>query len=210
MYIREELLAQIDMKKKDLTVLDVGCACGGNLMAIRSQNPTADLYGIEINPFTATVASCYGTVEAANVEKILRPSWHEKFDYIIAGDVIEHLRDPWSAVSNLGRLLKPDGELIISIPNVLFVGNVYSLLQGDWRYEDAGILDRTHLRFFTKHSIIELVEKAGLTAEMICPQIIPYDEALHSYRDTLLACPVVGIKQEELDAYQWILTARPR
>lgn len=203
--LRKEFLAEMELNKDKLTVLEVGCACGGNLMAISAMNPGADLYGIEINPQTASVASCYAQVEAENVEMISRKDWQGKFDYIIAGDVIEHLRDPWKAVRNLGRLLKPDGRLFISVPNVLFIGNMYDMLQGEWRYADAGILDRTHLRFFTRRSIIELVEEAGLEVDLLWENRVILSDHLQMFKKNLEAVAGTSVDQNELEAYQWLL-----
>lgn len=203
--IRKEFLSEMNLKKENLAVLEVGCACGGNLMTIAAMNPEADLYGIEINPQTARVASCYAQVEAEDVETISRNDWQGKFDYIIAGDVIEHLRDPWKAVKNIGRLLKPEGKLFISVPNVLFIGNMYNMLQGEWRYMDAGILDRTHLRFFTRQSIVELVQEAALTVDSIWENKVGLPEYIQTFNENLVAVPGVRVDQDELEVYQWLL-----
>ena len=206
-YIRKNFLSKMELKKENLTVLEVGCACGGNLMTISAMNPGADLYGIEINPHTASVASCYAQVEAEDIETISRKDWQGKFDYIIAGDVIEHLHDPWKAVKNLGRFLKLDGKIFISVPNVLFVGNMYNMLQGEWRYMDAGILDRTHLRFFTRRSIVELVEEAGLTVDLLWASVVELPNNIQIFKENLVAISDVNIDQKELEAYQWMLAA---
>lgn len=160
--IRGEVLSLMDIYKDKLTVLDVGCACGGNLMTIKLNNPTADTYGIEFNEKTAAVASCYGEVSAMDVEKVNRDDWQDKFDYIICADVLEHLHNPWQALSNLGTFLKKDGKVIVSLPNVGHISIINDLLHGRWTYEEAGILDKTHLRFFTKNTAVDLINSSGL------------------------------------------------
>src|SRR6185436_7844996 len=85
-------------------------------------------------------------------------------DCIVCADVLEHLRDPERALRLLLRYLAPDGLLVASIPNVRHASVLLPLLvEGRFRYQDEGILDRTHLRFFTLHEIVELLTRAGLT-----------------------------------------------
>ncbi len=69
------------------------------------------------------------------------------FDYIILGDVLEHLIDPWKIVNELKQYLKKDGYLVSSIPNIMHVSVLRNLVLGNFTYEDSGILDKTHLRF---------------------------------------------------------------
>jgi SAM-dependent methyltransferase len=79
------------------------------------------------------------------------------FDYIIAADVLEHLRDPWATISKLKFFLKKGGSFIASIPNIRYWRIIRDLFfKGEWKYCDSGTLDDTHLRFFTKKSICEL------------------------------------------------------
>jgi len=90
------------------------------------------------------------------------------FDAILLLDVLEHLRDPWSRVDQFARHLAPNGQLIASIPNVRHVSILANLiLRDDWRYADSGLLDRTHIRFFTRRTAIELLERPGLSIEQI-------------------------------------------
>ena len=152
---RIDILQMIpDLRRTGIQILEVGCAAGGTLYMIRNENPLAKLYGIEINPHSAKIASTFAEVENIDVEKFAPDHWHDKFDYIICGDVIEHLVNPWNALKNMRSMLKSDGHLLASIPNVANIGVVENLLRGFWDYQDQGILDRTHLRFFTRDSII--------------------------------------------------------
>jgi 2-polyprenyl-3-methyl-5-hydroxy-6-metoxy-1,4-benzoquinol methylase len=97
-----------------------------------------------------------------------QPLWLENlantaFDTIILADVLEHLRDPWRVLQQATTLLKPDGQLLISIPNVGHNVVLMHLLQDRFTYQPTGILDNTHLRFFTREGIDDLIAKAGLT-----------------------------------------------
>lgn len=162
---RFELLGRIDLKKSNLSVLEVGCAMGGNFAYIKSFNPNARLCGIEFNEHTAKIASHFADVRAADIETINITEWDNSFDYIILADILEHLRNPEKALHHMHRLLKPNGHLIISVPNISYLGVIKQLLHGRFIYENSGILDRTHLRFFTKFDMLELLKKSGFSAE---------------------------------------------
>ena len=86
-----------------------------------------------------------------------------KFDWIMAADVLEHTPDPKTTLSFYGRYLKSDGRLIVSLPNVAVWDNRLRLLFGRFDYRDSGVMDRTHLRFFTFRTARELVSEAGFT-----------------------------------------------
>ena len=207
---RWEMLSEFDIRRPGVRVLDVGCACGSNLMAIRSQNPSAQLYGIELNPRTASVARCFGEVTAEDVEQLDRPEWDGTFDVIIAGDVIEHLRDPWAALRHFHRLLKPGGLLLTSVPNVANIDILLHMLEGRWDYADAGILDRTHVRFFTRATITEMLQDAGFTVEKIRKtHSIEETQSSHQHLlKELLALPETTLTYEDMMAFQWVIDAK--
>lgn len=206
--VRREILQHINMPKIGLTVLDVGCSGGGNLMHIKQNNATARLYGIELNPHMAKVAANYGDVYAEDLEKLNHPEWQGKFDYIICGDILEHLYNPWRVVKNLVELLKNGGKLIVSIPNINYAGIMFNMLQGNWRYENAGILDRTHLRFFTRATATDMLQDSGLQVVELSSTNIKMTEIVRNFVDNLLRLPECNCSKEELDAYQWIIVAQ--
>ena len=84
------------------------------------------------------------------------------YDFLLFGDVLEHLVHPERILAELAKRLKPGGRAILSLPNIAFAANRVTHLLGRWDYKDYGILDRTHLRFFTKRSMVALIEGAGL------------------------------------------------
>ncbi len=90
----------------------------------------------------------------------------EEFDLVVANDVLEHLLDPWTLVARLKNTLNSGGYMVASIPNVRFVAK-HLVLRGNWNYVDAGVLDRTHLRFFTRKSMIEMFTNAGYSVERV-------------------------------------------
>src|SRR5262249_12512675 len=92
----------------------------------------------------------------------------KRFDCIVFNDVLEHMIDPYSALVYAKESLVPNGRVVASIPNVRYFDNVWSLLiDGSWEYCDAGILDRTHLRFFTKKSIESMFVDLGYDIEVL-------------------------------------------
>jgi 2-polyprenyl-3-methyl-5-hydroxy-6-metoxy-1,4-benzoquinol methylase len=102
------------------------------------------------------------------------------FDAIVCGDVLEHLRDPWDTLAFLHTLLAPGGRVVVSLPNVAVWSARRELLRGRFPYADHGVFDRTHLRFFTRASARELVERAGLVVaeERFAPAFLPFEPAL--------------------------------
>jgi 2-polyprenyl-3-methyl-5-hydroxy-6-metoxy-1,4-benzoquinol methylase len=142
-------------------VLDVGCAAGRLGRKLREQDKVAELVGVEIFEAPASEAArFYDRVYTDDIETLELPL-EEYFDYIICGDILEHLRDPWSTLEKLHRLLKPQGVIIASIPNIRYWRILRDLVfLGKWEYVDSGILDNTHLRFFTRNSFLDTLQRA--------------------------------------------------
>ena len=124
------------------------------------------------------------------------------------GDVIEHLQNPWKAIENMRELLAPGGEVIASIPNVAHSSTFYGLLSGCWTYEDMGILDRTHFRFFTKKEIIKLFQEAQFDIQDMRYVTVPCPEIGKRLREELLSLQTISVDAEDLDAYQWLVRAK--
>ncbi len=151
-------------------VLDVGCSNGSLGGAIKAKTG-AEVFGIELSEEMATEARTrIDRVWVGDAAAIITQGNLEdhRFDTIVFADVLEHLVDPWAVLGSATRYLAPDGTIIASIPNIRHVDTVYHLVvKGDWPYRDRGIHDRTHLRFFTKQTIVELFEGAGLEIDAI-------------------------------------------
>lgn len=167
-YIRTDIVQLIDRDKNSpINVLEVGCACGTTLLAIKNKYPNSKLYGIELNENAAKIAKYFADVRAENIEEN-NLSYEEKhFDYIIFADVLEHLYNPEKVLENMKKYLKDDGCILASIPNVMHHSVIKQLINGSWTYEDAGILDKTHIRFFTKSEIIKIFDKSGYNEILI-------------------------------------------
>jgi len=145
-------------------VLEVGCGTGATGRAIKERaGYPVEVTGIEIEPEMAEKAK--GNIDnviAGNVEIIGLPFDKGYFDCLIYGDVLEHLVDPWKLLARHCALLKEGGFVVASIPNIAHYRTIKMLFRKEWNYEETGIFDRTHLRFFTIKGIKEMFGNAGL------------------------------------------------
>ena len=157
--------------KGRLNILDVGCATG-YLGAAAKMNKNY-VCGVEISETAAREAEkVLDKVIIGNIEEIELPFPENFFDIIICSDVIEHLFDPQQVLCKLKNYLKPEGLLLMVVPNVAWYRIRLMLLFGMWEYQDYGIMDYGHIRWFTKKSGRELLEDCGYTVEMIIPYIV--------------------------------------
>lgn len=157
---------------KATRVLDVGCNDGSFGAFLRTRYPDAEIWGVEPNEDQARLAR-------ERLDKVIvdyydpGPSMLESagvFDLITFNHVIEHIYDPWVMLEQTSQLLAPRGNVAAVVPNVRyapFLANV--VVRGEWEYVDSGLLDRTHIRFFTRRSITHLFEGAGFELEELLP-----------------------------------------
>lgn len=160
---RHDMIALVRGEPK--VIVEVGCGDGATGAELKRKYPRAAVYGIEINREAATLA-------AARMDRVLTDSV-ETLDYAAAGfepgsidlvffpDVLEHLYDPWNVLVRLKPFLASGAQVLASIPNVRNFWLMNQLISGKWNYSEDGLLDVTHIRFFTKKSAIELFEQTG-------------------------------------------------
>jgi len=168
-------------------VLEVGCSVGHVSEHLLAADNT--VVGVEIDAESAIEArAVLDTVHVVDLDTTpLTTVEHDEFDVIVLGDVLEHLRDPDPVLADLVTLLAPDGSLVISVPNLAHVDVRLMLLEGRVEYQHDGLLDRTHLRWFTKAGLRDLLERQGFVAtevrRVVCPlggSNVPFDRAAHS------------------------------
>lgn len=144
-------------------VLDIGCGAGATSKWLKDSGICSYVVGVELVPNVGEIAKKHiDDVIIGRIEEVISGLDRHSFDMILCMDVLEHLNDPWDVVARLHGLLATNGFIIASIPNVRYWKVLYDLIFfGKWEYQDMGILDRTHLRFFTKSSAIDLMETNG-------------------------------------------------
>ncbi|MEA9601100.1 class I SAM-dependent methyltransferase [Polynucleobacter sp. MG-28-Ekke-A2] len=147
-------------------VLEVGCSYGTFRKNLEQAN---EYWGIEPNVVVANEASQHlDKVLSGLFEEVLDQLPDAYFDLVICNDVIEHMADPDQFLELIKLKMCPGASLVGSIPNVRHISNLKGLLiQKDWQYEDAGILDRTHLKFFTQKSLKNLFLRHGFRIDKI-------------------------------------------
>lgn len=143
-------------------ILDVGCGAGVFAAALKAERPGAEVWGVE--PETSAHAHAAQVLDHALQglfdETLALPEAH--FDAIVFNDSLEHFPDHRPALQLARRLLAPGGVLVASVPNVRYWPHLrHYLFEADWRYENEGIRDHTHLRFFTRRSVVRSLQEAG-------------------------------------------------
>ncbi|MBI4559741.1 MAG: methyltransferase domain-containing protein, partial [Candidatus Hydrogenedentes bacterium] len=208
---RPELMQHIPTTAR--RVLDCGCGAGEFGRALK-QRGVVEVVGIEVVERAWKMAKrVLDDALLGNIEHLELPFGDGYFDCICFGDVLEHLVDPAAVLRKVSRVLAPDGLIVMSIPNVRFCQVIAMLANGRWKYEDAGILDRTHLRFFTAPEMRELVQEAGLELvklqplSMLAPRQLPRqtDGTVALGRATLR--PADDADYLDLLVYQYLVVA---
>jgi 2-polyprenyl-3-methyl-5-hydroxy-6-metoxy-1,4-benzoquinol methylase len=126
------------------------------------------VYGHELDPAAAEAArKVCDQVFVGDLQSFDPAEIDQDFDVLVFGDTLEHLPDPAEVLRRLGTRLRPGGHLVVSVPNVANWSIRLSLLTGRFRYAERGILDRTHLRFYTRKTLVEMIESAGYTVTSV-------------------------------------------
>jgi O-antigen biosynthesis protein len=213
-FARPELLALIPLTARD--VVDIGCAAGRLGEALKARQ-SCRVVGVEQNPVAAVAARTrLDLVIEGDAEHLDWPFPPHSFDAVVCGDVLEHLREPLPVLRRIRGWLRADGLVVLSLPNVRNHTVVRGLLDGDWTYEPAGLLDHTHLRFFTRREIEKLLFRAGFEVPALIPVPGPgYPEWQAAGRPGEVAVgglrvgPIDPAEALEFYTYQWLAAARP-
>ncbi len=184
------------------TILDVGCGRGALGSALKSQVPGRTVTGIELVPEIADEArKVLDTVFTGDATTLSLPLQPSSMDCIICADILEHVLDPAALLRRLAALLTPEGCLITSIPNMRHYTVILRLIRQGWHYDDFGHFDRTHLRFFSRASIITLLRDAHVAIDVMQPRVVA------SRKMRILNSLCMG-RFEEFLAMQYIVRGR--
>jgi 2-polyprenyl-3-methyl-5-hydroxy-6-metoxy-1,4-benzoquinol methylase len=201
------LLAMVGPGEK--RVLDIGCSSGYLARPLVERGCT--VVGIERDPQAAGAArDVCEEVIVGDVEELELPFEHESFDVVLCGDLVEHLRNPQSFLARVQPLLKQEGRLVLTTPNVANWALRLSLLGGRWRYTNRGLLDRTHVHLFTRKTLVEALDSAGyrvVELDFTMPMPSPVASRRHALERVAHA---VGRVRPSLFAYQFVVAAEPK
>lgn len=150
-----------------LQVLDVGCGAGGNARQI-VQSAGAEVDGITCSPAEALdAARVCRRVWTCDLESGLPADAHATYDAVLCSHVLEHLRFPERILAQVRERLRPNGRLIVAIPNLLYYKNRLSLLMGRFEYTAGGLMDSTHFRWYTASTLHKLLCDSGFRVERL-------------------------------------------
>jgi 2-polyprenyl-3-methyl-5-hydroxy-6-metoxy-1,4-benzoquinol methylase len=202
----------VELVPEGSSVLEFGCATG-YMSDVLAQRRRCRVTGVELDPQAAAAASAFcervvvGDAETLDLNDHLGD---ERFDAVLFADVLEHLRDPAAMLRRARPFVAEGGAVVASIPNIAHISVRLALLGGEFRYRDLGLLDDTHLHFFTRASIVDLFESAGFVVstwrrrhvDESAAEITPPPDLPDDIRSWLGADP-------ELTTYQFVIRAVP-
>lgn len=153
------------------TALDIGCGAGATGAYLKKKHPETKVWGIELNKAAADIA-------ATRLDKVISGKFEEinleaegiakgSLDLVLCADVLEHLYNPWQVLVDLKEYLSEQGRIVISIPNIRYLPLLDDLARGYWRYAEMGILDITHLRFFTLKDLQRFIFETGYVMDQL-------------------------------------------
>ena len=197
-YANPELLFKIPLNAK--TILDVGCSWAALGAAYLRRNPHCRVLGIELDEDAAAKAREHITeVACCDVEETPMPfAVPDGIDCIIYGDVLEHLVDPWALLAAHAKYLKPDGTVLVCMPNAEHWSFVERMLRGTFTYDEQGLFDKTHLRWFTPRTMGAALTGAGLALADLAARPVPLREKAEAFTQALVpALQALGVDPNE-------------
>jgi 2-polyprenyl-3-methyl-5-hydroxy-6-metoxy-1,4-benzoquinol methylase len=197
-------------------VVEAGCSAGAIAREYRAANPACEYIGIEAEPAFAELARRHcSRVVSADLERMsdadldaLAPA-----DCWVFGDVLEHLIDPWRFLARLPPRVRAGGCVVACIPNMQHWSVVARLVTGNLHYEDQGLLDRTHLRWFTRATVVQLFQGAGFRITMLAGRRFREPDAAEASAAVCRLATALGVDAEqaarETAVFQWLVKAEP-
>lgn len=163
--IRFDLINLIKKDAKNLKILEIGAAYGATLNYLKETGIASEVIGVDLfhdienkERYKEVDRFVFGDIQEIDLDE-----YQNHFDIILLPDVLEHLLEPKPVLEKIKNYLKKDGNIIVSMPNIRHHTAIRKILfKGDFRYEESGIFDYTHIRFYCRKNIKELLESAGL------------------------------------------------
>ena len=162
------------------TVVEIGCGAGALGASFKRDNPAVWYAGVELEESAAAVARerldqvVTGSAEELRLDQLGLDG--RPLECLVYGDVLEHLYDPWATLARHTEWLAPGGEVVACVPNIQHWSILLDLLRGRWAYQQEGLLDITHLRFFTLEGALDLFARAGLRVEEVVGRKVGFDD----------------------------------
>ncbi|MGK4566561.1 class I SAM-dependent methyltransferase [Flavobacterium sp. 3HN19-14] len=205
--VRHDLLNMLDKGHKGLRVLEVGAAYGATLNHLKQTGVAQEAVGIDIFEDEKN-SSNYKKIDRfifGNIEQLDFPEYENYFDLIMFPDVLEHMWEPEKVIRKVAKYLKEDGEIIVSMPNIRhYSAFVKIFMKGNFKYEESGLFDYTHVRFYCRGDIRKLLETSGLT-------ILQQESSIRNYNGRSTAKIINRLTFrlfEEFFSYQYFFKAR--
>jgi 2-polyprenyl-3-methyl-5-hydroxy-6-metoxy-1,4-benzoquinol methylase len=196
-------------------VLELGCSVGTQ-SRILTEKLGCDVTGVELNPMAAHQAEAYcSRVVVGNLDQIdFETELHnQKFDVILCADVLEHIYDPTAMLNKVKSVISSNGYVVASIPNIVHIALIFEMLQGRFDYRDKGLLDESHIRFFTRSTLIRTFSEAGFKLEHLDRGLAgPLDTEFTISANTLEDYAMLDYlctRNEECFTYHFIVKALP-
>ena len=190
------------------SVLEIGCDMGANLLKIKNMYPNCEIHGIEINEQAVKIGRYVADIQLGNIEEYSL-SAERKYDYIIFGDVLEHLHDPAGVIGFCAGILNENGHVLASIPNLMHISVMHQLINGHFRYEDTGLLDRTHIHFFTYREIVDMFAKENYEIDNMMNVVFPMGSEEKELVDRLMELST-ETQYFMYETFQYLVSARLR
>ena len=201
---REDLVARVPAGAR--AVLDVGCARGETARALRKAG-VERIVGIEPDAGDAAEAARVCDLVLAALLEDVREDFSGQFDAVLFGDVLEHLVDPSAALARVRPWLSTRGAVVASVPNLGHWSVVADLLEGRFDYAPYSILSGTHLRFFTRRTVTDLLEACGYSVESV--ETVTFPASPEGARKLAFLSSLPGASPD-LTAVEFLVVARPR
>lgn len=197
-------------------ILEVGTGSGSLTAAIKKRNPAVEYVGVEISPEYVDLSR--DRCDRVYLDNFEKPNYKliqeiGNADCIIFSDVLEHFMDPWGVLEMLKTTMRPSACIVASIPNIQHWSIQLRLNRGDWRYSESGLLDKTHLRFFTRETIFELFQKTGFSIHHIEPRIFDFPNQAQALDIIAKITSLIGgneqVSRQDASTFQFVVIAKP-